>query len=440
MRYLFEKSLEYIFYVFIILLPWQTRWIWHEELLNGQYWEYGSFSLYAVDIILIIIVILALLISRQKVFVTIKKYWVIILSFLLLIFASSLIAQNKEISWFWFGKVLEGILLFWLVLKIKFDWHKLAGAFIISGVIQAGLGIYQFVIQKVFANKWFGLAEHDPSILGDFVIETSSGRWLKAYGALPHPNILAGWLVICLLILIGVFMTAKMGQRKYIWQRTYSLVAMGIMFFALILTFSRSAWLVFVLGFLILFAIYLWQKNKDRLKVIGISGLLILLIVITTVFMLPEVWQTRLEGGRLEEMSSVERSEYYTEAGDLFKRHWYKGAGIGGYTGALYDIDTTHEAWDYQPVHNIYLLAAVELGIFGVAIFLVLLFWVAKSLYEAIFKEKDINNWHSIMLVLFISLIVIGLFDHYLWSLSFGSMFFWLVMGLCVKKINIYIS
>ncbi len=436
MRYYFEKFLEYIFYIFIILLPWQTRWIWHEELLNGQYWEYGSFSLYAVDIFLIIAIILALFISKQKVFAVTKKYWVIILSFLLVVFVSALIAQNKEISWYWLGKMIEGILLFWLVLKIKFDWHKLAGAFIISGIIQAGLGIYQFVTQQVVANKWLGLAQHDPGVLGDLVVETSNGRWLKAYGALPHSNILAGWLVVCLLILIGVFMTAKIGQRRFTWQRTYSLVALAVMFLALVFTFSRSAWLVFSLGFLILFAIHLWQKNRDRLKVIGISGLLLLLIVLMTVFMLPEVYQTRISGGRLETMSSVERAGYYTEAGDLLKKHWYKGAGLGGYTGALYDINTSREAWEYQPVHNIYLLAAVELGIFGVAIFLVLLFWIGRSLYEAIFRKKDISNWHSLAVVIFISILVIGLFDHYLWSLSFGSMFFWLVMGLCVKKSN----
>ena len=47
--------------IFVFLLPWQVRWIYHEAILNGQIWEYGRFSLYGTEILLILILLLSAL-------------------------------------------------------------------------------------------------------------------------------------------------------------------------------------------------------------------------------------------------------------------------------------------------------------------------------------------------------------------------------------------
>src|SRR3990167_5038077 len=41
------------FYAVIFLLPWQTRLIIEQGLINGQSWEYGTMSLYATDIVIL---------------------------------------------------------------------------------------------------------------------------------------------------------------------------------------------------------------------------------------------------------------------------------------------------------------------------------------------------------------------------------------------------
>src|SRR3990167_3528965 len=48
----FERIIEYLFYLFIFLLPWQTRLIWQDASLNGYVWEYGRFSLYGTELLL----------------------------------------------------------------------------------------------------------------------------------------------------------------------------------------------------------------------------------------------------------------------------------------------------------------------------------------------------------------------------------------------------
>jgi len=176
MRNKIKKIIEYLFYTLVFLLPCQTRWIWDEGLLNGQYWEYGTFSLYGVDILLLFIAILALFIYRGKV-LRLRGHWIILIGLLLTSFVSTMIAKEQDIAWYMMVKFVEGFILFWLVFRINFKRQKLVFSFILSGLVQSIFAIWQFFSQKIIANKWFGLAEHDPGTLGDLVIETTSGRW-----------------------------------------------------------------------------------------------------------------------------------------------------------------------------------------------------------------------------------------------------------------------
>ncbi len=319
------------------------------------------------------------------------------------------------------------------MLRIKLHWQAVGWSLVVAGAVQAVFGIYQFFAQQVFASKWFGLAAHQPEVLGDLVVETSSGRWLRAYGSFPHPNILAGFLVVCLLVLIGLIITRGIEKKKTLVSILLSTTSLVLMTFGLIVTFSRSAWLALGLTLLILLAIYTWQKDKLRIKMTSIIIIWILLVTVGSIFLLPDLWQVRLTGGRLEAKSSSERINYYSQAKELIGDYWYQGTGIGSYTAGLYNRDTSKEAWDYQPVHNIYLLIAAEAGVFGGLVFLLIIFKFFHSIINYGLGKLKENSELLFVSLSFLALLVIGLFDHYLWSLSFGLLFFWLVFGLWVK-------
>jgi len=50
-----DKILEYSVYLVVFLLPLQTRWMAKLGELNGGYWEYGTYSLYFIDILILLI-------------------------------------------------------------------------------------------------------------------------------------------------------------------------------------------------------------------------------------------------------------------------------------------------------------------------------------------------------------------------------------------------
>jgi hypothetical protein len=85
------------------------------------------------------------------------------------------------------------------------------------------------------------------------------------------------------------------------------------------------------------------------------------------------------------------------------------------------------QSWDYQPVHNIYLLILAELGIIGFILWLIpVLFLTKKSSF--------------ICSLLFIVILAISLFDHYFWTLYFGILLFWLTLGLMQKKLDNFLD
>jgi hypothetical protein len=430
-----EKLAAYGFYLFVFLLPWQTRWIWREAHLNGNVWEYGCGSLYATDILLIFLIFLGIFLRRQNKNTSLRPLWAVIGAFFLICFASVLWSQDKGISWYAIARLAEVIGLFWLVQRINFSWPKLGTAIASAGVVQAILGIYQFFSQHVIANKWLGMAAHQPGQLGDSVIATVEGRYLRAYGAFPHPNVLGGFLVICLLILIGFLFTLYTDRKANLGKILLTVLSLIIVSYGLILTFSRSAWLAFGIAFVCLLAISIWHRHHYRLKLLAEVASWMIILVLMTVALVPDIWVTRLAATTpLEQQSMEQRADYYVQARDLFLDHWYQGVGLGDYTGALYDRDTTRAAWDYQPVHNIYVLAATEVGLFGGLLFMAIAIQFFQLILRQLRKEFSQHNWILVWAIVFIAILLLGLSDHYIWTLPSGMFLYWLALAVWAKR------
>jgi len=435
MKKILEKIVEFGLYLYIFLLPLQTRWIWREDFLNGQYWEYGSLSLYTTDVVFVLIVLARLFVfPKMRDSRSLTRMSVVIGAFFLISFASTFWSVNNSVSWFAISRLLMGILLFWMLECSKLRWERINTALVSAGVIQAILGIYQFFAQQVAANKYFGMAAHSPDVLGDSVVETVGGRFLRAYGSFPHPNILAGFLVVCLIIIIGYLFKAYRNRSENIVCILFAVTSFVIICYGLILTFSRTAWVVLVLVLLILFIVSLWHRDQYRLRILAPVALWIALVVSFSVFLLPDLWQTRLMGGRLEEQSRVERISLYKNAFQIIGDEWHRGVGIGAYTQALYNQDNSYDVWEYQPVHNIFVLVTAETGVFGGLMFIFFVVEFFRASFWKHWRRLVTTSWFTAYSISFIALLLIGLFDHYLWSIASGITLFWLVLGLWARR------
>ncbi|MBC7812151.1 MAG: hypothetical protein H7175_13435, partial [Burkholderiales bacterium] len=94
----------------------------------------------------------------------------------------------------------------------------------------------QVASQRDLGLRWLGEFSLGPDFPGVSVVQSGAVRWLRPYGLLPHPNILAGILVIGLLASVVWIISSRQQIR---WLGTLVFLA-GL--WALLLTFSRGAW------------------------------------------------------------------------------------------------------------------------------------------------------------------------------------------------------
>jgi O-antigen ligase len=234
---------------------------------------------------------------------------------------------------------------------------------------------------------------------------------------------------------------------------------------ALFFTFSRGAWIGAGVGILAMFILAIikndWLAQKKLLKIILLSGIFI--FIASTVF--SDLVSARTSANlRLEAKSNSERIESYKTSFKIIKNHWLFGTGIGNYTLAVHDeINPDLPGYAYQPAHDVFLLVWAETGVFGILFFVLLIAWILIFNFQfspkgtmVIFKQfsifqffkfknsLEIGNWklkisqwfrrylhtNYLSIALIFSMLILFTVDHWFWSLHFGVMLFWVVMGL----------
>ncbi len=423
---------EYLFYIFLFLLPWQTRWIIHAGELNGGYWEYGTFSLYFTDLIFFITLVCFLYWdwkqrkSMRNIFCGESAprgfstpIWIVISLFESWIFLSLFWARDFSLGVYAYIRILEGIAFIFLLGHELINTKYLRFSLIGSALCQALFGIIQFFMQYVPASKWLGLSEHFASESGASVVATSTERWLRAYGSFPHPNIFGAFLVVGFLLLLPYYYESLERVRDRILLFSATLIFL----LGILVAFSRSAWLGLVAGIFV----FLCCKENTRKFTSRIYPLIIFLSLLFFVSFFRGPIFSRLNGtGPFEVRSREERLSQYEESLALILSRPLHGTGIGQYTLAVHDdIDATRESFAYQPAHNFYFLMASELGLIGLFLFTILILYPT-----ALFQTRSPFFFMSSHYAVVGAVLFMGLFDHYLWSLQSGRWILFFAIGL----------
>ena len=421
---LFQKLTEVFLLVFVFLLPWQVKFILRPAENN-----FNEISLYVSQLVLLLALItffIYKLIKKEPSFQT-PSIWYFLGGLEIFILISFFFAPDQFLALYHYVLFLGGFSLFYLVREgISREAYeesclnriKIIYVFLISIFFQSVLAIYQFLSQNSFAFKYLGLAEHDPDMLGSSVVETLSGRWLRAYGGMDHPNILGGVLVFALLL--SVFLLA----RKKIINSQIQMWAVILLFFsyffalvALFFTFSRTAWIAYLVGMIILAIVFI--KREERGTMMRFFALSFFSAVLLLLSVLPyrELVFTRIKAeNRLEQVSLSERKEYLIESWSVIKKNPLFGVGTGNYIKYL---ESNQAVKNPQPVHNSFLLIWAESGIFALISIVLFLFFLVRN------KRRE-----NFSLAVVISILVLLMLDHWFFSLPFGILFFFLILGL----------
>lgn len=258
--------------------------------------------------------------------------------------------------------------------------------------------------------NWPGLLE--PFTQGASILKLSNGESiLRAYGTLPHPNILGGLILICL-----------MGPAALVLRKErpnwFALLLVAAGAHALVLTFSRSAWL----GLAAFVAILLLKsKYLGVQKTLIVTGVIVVTFTLT-LFPLRTLILSRTPSASNTESLAVTGRFWLIEQGiKMTSERPFTGVGIGSFIILLAEREGQNNF--VEPVHNIPLLALAELGLVG----FLLLAWVAIEIGRRIYRTQQPNA--ILISAILAGIGVISLFDHYFWTLAPGRVMLSLAIG-----------
>ena len=403
----FKKGYLYTLLFIFFLLPFnitlqipESVTLLGNTLLLSQPYVAGLWVNYLVPTlsildVFVLIFLLQLFVYRKRLF---KRYisnkYILLLLFLLLI--QSFIVQNfltTLLSLRMFVYLFTTVVIVEIVkerstLKKMLQKGYIKVLLISTVLFQATVGMYQFLRGSSLGVYFLGESKIANGMLGSSFIEIGGENFLRSYGTFPHPNILAGWYILILIFLI--YMYSKTEEKIYLFTIPF------LLFFSLF-TFSRVSILLIVL----ICILYIFKYLKTSKKILSVPTLL---------------WFRFVDIFREQDSSLVERIKLLKVNIGILKENLLLGTGVGNSIRHYSENIPLTEGGKLllQPVHNIWVLMVVELGLLLGVYYLFLL-------YRFFIKGIKINTFTFSILL---TVITVGMFDHYLFTLPQGNIIF----------------
>ncbi len=276
---------------------------------------------------------------------------------------------------------------------------------------------------------WWRLGEFrfNAALDGTSLIQSGDITFVRPYGLLAHPNMLGGLLVVGVLLAAGWYAGGRAGRRgpgedanapkaESGRASVFSFVllsAFALLLGALLLTFSRAAWIGLAAGGLAWLGMVVWRRFLP---------LILIALVVGGLFVAqyrPLLLARVGDGSESLELRSVSDRLVYTDFAlrAIAERPLVgQGAGYFPWRAAAY-IEETFFDLRGDHVHQVYLSAWAELGLVGfVLMILALCLGIEAGLSAVRSAVPTERALRAAMLASVIGLATVGLFDHYPYS------------------------
>jgi putative inorganic carbon (hco3(-)) transporter len=232
---------------------------------------------------------------------------------------------------------------------------------LIGGVIEAAVGATQFVLR-----------------IGPPSFEIM-GRFFRAHGTFGQPNPFGGYLEMVLPLALAL--VAGLARPRWLWLLAVATLAATAA--ALAMSFSRGAWLGLAVGL----AAMMVAAGPRTLAAVVLAGLVGALVALLGSFEVLPAWASeRLQGATrffgvfdvrqerpdAENWGIVERMAHWQAAYEMWLARPWLGMGIGQYAEAYPDYMLPGWRDPLGHAHNYYLNVLAEVGVPGLAAFLVM--------------------------------------------------------------------
>jgi|BarGraNGADG00212_2_1021979.scaffolds.fasta_scaffold06369_4 O-antigen ligase len=321
-----------------------------------------------------------------------------------------------------FSELILSILFFFVLvntLRSQPDLDLVTRLIIIAGTTAAAIAVVFYLIPQTWTIRILdALARFNyPGGAGALrYIEDDPANPMRAIGTQIDPNVLGG-----LMILVAGLSAPQLASKNPVLPRALVAGMLGVQLLALYQTYSRGSLVGLAVGLLLVGVL-----RYRRLLLVGLAGAALLLLLPQAQAYVAHF----MEGVQLQDQATLMRLGEYKDALTLIGRYPWFGVGFTG----------SPEADLYVGVSNLYLLMAEEMGVVGVAIFVVVLIAFFANLWSAWHRRVG-ARMEALLLGLAAALtgvIVGGFFDHYLFNLVYPhmSLLCWTYLGLGMAAVG----
>lgn len=229
-------------------------------------------------------------------------------------------------------------------------------------------------------------------------------EFLRPYATFPHPNVLAGFMLISICFLYQRFKGEGIMTKLAILAGSISIL----------LSMSRTAILT---GFV---AAAFLAKKKWRI------------ILIATTAILSPILFTRFSSVlNFDSLTLLRREELIDSAWQIFLKSPLYGIGLNNFIPIQSSDLVVGPNRFLQPVHNIFLLALSETGLIGLMGLISLIGFPLLKLFKLYPIPYTLNAFLPWFIIIFL-----GMFDHYFLTLPQGYRILFLVWGLTLSMLK----
>ena len=314
-----------------------------------------------------------------------------------------------------FGHLFVAFLLLYMLaheLRDRRFFYQAAWVLVATVGLQAAWSIGQFALNHDLGAQLVGESALDTVRHGVAKVTVFGQTHIRAYGSLPHPNLLAAYLataIFCVGTVIFWPLTRRSARRNVLYG-----MLLGLLGAALLLTFSRTALLLTIVngGLVILFSLRKWRR-------LPLAAAIAAAIFVAAAALLwqPLSGRTTLESARETGVSN--RVVGYQVAADAIQNRPL-GVGAGNFVPAMDELRGGLPDYQHQPAHNALLLATAEVGWLGGALLVWFLLQTGWQFHRLRPRDRRVNSINFSLFMLSGTLLGISLVDHFFWSLPQG--------------------
>ncbi len=219
-------------------------------------------------------------------------------------------------------------------------------------------------IYGIIAN-YLGIGYSSKAWIDSEMFDNISGR---AVSTLENPNMLGEYLILIIPVALVMILGRGEGMR-----RLYAFICAAVMTACLVLTWSRGAWVALLAAVVILLLI--WHRRSVWLIIAGIFS-----IPLAMTFLPSSIVSRFTSIGNMADSSTSYRVYTWQAAVKMIKANLFSGIGIGEASWRrMYPLYSYMGVEAAPHSHNLFFQITLEMGIFALIIFLVVLFLMMAS-------------------------------------------------------------